>query len=407
MTETADVSPPLSGCRVLDLSDRTGAYCTKVLADLGADVIKVELPAGDELRRVPPFRDGAALRDGAEGTESSLMFAYYHHNKRGITLDFRQPAAEPLLRELAAKSDVIIASPTRRQPVFGLEESSPALRWAGADRLTCFVTPFGMTGPLRRWRSTPFTSFAMSGYMNPVGPLDGPPLYMPGQQLFDESGVHLALLIQSLLLEPNGSGPRVVDHAVHDAGHFKKLALERYGLNGRIVDRATNFGPPPGGIWKTADGHVDIGCHSPRHWDIFVEVLGQPATLADELYRDRSMRAQLFDLVTSLIAEELAPWSAKEFVRLGQAKGLPCAVRQGPSDFVRDEQPLARGFFISSARPGTGEFPVPGPVFKSEPTMIAYTRSAPTLGESNDEIYRDELNHSASELADWRARELI
>ena len=132
---------PLGGMRVLDLSGRTGAYCTKILADLGADVIKVELPAGDRLRFVPPFRDGRT------GPEAGLLFAYYHHNKRGITLDWERVDAEVLLAELAATAHVVIASPRgERQQLHGFIDDPPSLSWVPDSALTCFITPFGLTG---------------------------------------------------------------------------------------------------------------------------------------------------------------------------------------------------------------------------------------------------------------------
>jgi benzylsuccinate CoA-transferase BbsE subunit len=97
---------PLAGQRVLDLSGALGAYCGKVLADLGADVLKLEQPCGDPMRHAPPLR---AL---ADGTEASLAFAYYHHNKRGLTLDWRRQDSLGLLSELAATTDVVLASPS-------------------------------------------------------------------------------------------------------------------------------------------------------------------------------------------------------------------------------------------------------------------------------------------------------
>src|SRR5271169_3874586 len=170
---------PLTGVRVLDLSGRIGAYCGKILADLGADVVKVELPTGDRMPFLPPFRDGQS------GPESSALFAYYHHNKRGITLNWEREDSYTILEDLAASADVVLASP-RGEPgrLIGFVEDPPSLSWVSESVLTCFVTPFGLTGPYRDWRATPFTSFAMSGYMHAVGAPEGPPIAMPGQQFY-------------------------------------------------------------------------------------------------------------------------------------------------------------------------------------------------------------------------------
>ena len=164
---------PLDGVRVLDLSTRVGAYCGKLLADLGADVIKVERPGGDALRRMPPFPRG-------DRGASSLLFSWYHNNKRGVTLDWTHPDAVPLLAELASTAAVVIVSPDAREPLAGYRDELPHLPWLRPETTLCAITPFGLTGPWRNWRATPFTTFAASGQMHAVGPDEGPPWAMPG-----------------------------------------------------------------------------------------------------------------------------------------------------------------------------------------------------------------------------------
>src|SRR6516164_1142956 len=147
---------PLDGIRVLDLSGPVGSYGGRLLADAGADVVKVELPAGDELRRQGPFAGGAP------GPERSLTFAYYHANKRGVVVDYRSAAAVGALAELGASADAVV----------------------------CAVTPFGLTGPYRSWRATHLTSCAVGGVMYAQGSPDGPPLVVPGRQLSDHAGTY-------------------------------------------------------------------------------------------------------------------------------------------------------------------------------------------------------------------------
>jgi crotonobetainyl-CoA:carnitine CoA-transferase CaiB-like acyl-CoA transferase len=393
---------PLAGTRVLDLTGRIGAYCSKVLADLGADVLKVELPTGDRLRSLPPYRDGVP------GPESSLLFAYYHHNKRGITLDWGRADALALLGELARSADVVLASPKgERTPVTGFTDEPPSLVWAPPGALTCFLTPFGLTGPYRDWRATPLTSFAVGGHMHHVGPAAGPPLAMPGQQLYDEAGAYAATRVLAALQCRPGARPAVIDHSAHEAALFKKLGQDPYGFTGRFVTRASNFGPPPSGVWACRDGRVDIAPHAPHHWDVFVDLLGRPDALADPLYRDRTMRAQLFDLLAEVITGALSEWDAAAFVDAAQAAGLPCALVQTGSEFVEQPQPRGRGFFTTSERPGTGAFDIPGRPFAAVPPLVHYRKAAPVLGEANEDVYVGELGHSPDELEDWRAGGLI
>jgi crotonobetainyl-CoA:carnitine CoA-transferase CaiB-like acyl-CoA transferase len=393
---------PLNGVRVLDVSGRPGAYCGKILADFGADVLKAELPSGDRMRFQPPFGD-----DGTE-QEASLLFAYYHHNKRSITLDWERDESLHLLGRLAALADVVLASPKGEpeRPV-GLLDDRPSLSWVPESALTCFITPFGLTGPYRDWRATPFTSFAMSGYMHAFGAAEGPPLAMPGQQFYDEAGIWAAFLVQATLRAPRERRGEVIDLSVHEVGLFNKLGTEQYGLAGQIKTRATNFGPPPGGIWPCRDGLVDIGAHSDRQWELFVDLLGRPDVLSDPIYRDRVMRIQLFDVLTPVIEDNLSTWNVGEFVAAAQAAGLPCAVTQTPAQFTQHPQPAARGFFVQSSRSGTGSVSLPGRPFISEPPLIAYRRPAPSLGEANEEVYLHDLGCTATELERWRSDGLV
>lgn len=389
---------PLHGVRVLDLSTRVGAYCGKLLADLGADVIKVERPAGDPLRRTPPFREGA-------GDGSGLLFAWYHNNKRGITLDWTRSDAVPLLVELAASADVVVVSPDGREPLVEYQETPPHLPWVPQRATLCAITPFGLTGPWRHWRATPFTTFAASGQMHAVGPDEGPPWAMPGQQLYDMASTRAAGMVVAILA---GNAPaQTIDVSAQEVGAWQYHVIQRFNVSGRIMTRATNFGPPPGGVWKCRDGFIDIAAHSPHHWDVFVELLGSPEDLVEPLYRERAMRAELFDLLTPIIAGHLAEQSAPDLVQRGQALGLACALRYQPEEFLEDEQPRARGAFVNVHHPELGEIRLPGPFVQTELSLLRYRRAAPSLGESNVEIYAGELGHDASELEGWRARGLI
>jgi crotonobetainyl-CoA:carnitine CoA-transferase CaiB-like acyl-CoA transferase len=387
---------PLAGHRVLDLSGALGAYCGKVLADLGADVLKLEQPCGDEMRHAPP------LRAVPDGTEASLAFAYYHHNKRGLTLDWRRQDSLGLLGELAGTADVVLASPsTVEETPVGYSEDPPALSWVPEGVLTCFLSPFGLTGPYRGWRATHFTLFAMSGWMYPQGPVEGPPLAMPGQPLFDESGLWAAALVQAALL---GSGPRrtdVIDHSAHEVALFHQLGQSPYTLAGEVKTRATNFSAPPSGVWRCRDGSVELAVHSPRQWEQFLEVTGRPPVLCDHLYRDRRMRVLLHDLLTELITGLMAQREVVEFVSAAQAAGLPCSKVQGPAEFAADPQADARGFFVTTDPAGTGPVVMPGAPFRSDPQLVRHRCSAPGLGEANREIYMGELGHSSVELQSW------
>lgn len=401
--DAADVvALPLSGVRVLDLAGEVGPYCGKLLADAGADVIKVEHPAGDAMRRKPPFARGV------DPPESSLLFAYYNNNKRGITLDLARSDAEPIVRRLAETAGVVITSTDSRHPVVGLVDGAAGWpEWAPDSAIHCSITPFGRTGPLRDWRATPFTAFAFSGQMHHMGDVDGPPLAMPGRQLYDLTSARAATAVEALLLARTDRHRACVDLAVHDVGTWHKQVIERFSMAGRTTTRETSFSPPPSGVWECADGFVDIACHSPRHWDMFVELLGSPQDLLEPLYKDRNMRVQLFDLVGSLVGDHLRSQSAADLVDRGQAAGLPCALRYRPAEFLDDLQPAARGTLVTVEHAAIGRVTIPAAPTRSRPPIASYRRAAPLLGESNIDVYVDELGFAASEVDRWRSDGLI
>ena len=392
---------PLAGIRVLDMTSRVGAYCGKLLADLGADVVKIELPGGDALRDSPPFRRGTTAG------RTSLLFAWYNNNKRGITLDWTSREATPLLAELSRTAAAVLVSPDRRQPLASFRQLPPHLPWLAGATTLCSITPYGLTGPWRDWRATPFTSFACSGQMYAIGPDVGPPVAMPGQQLYDEASTRAASLIVGVLARGDALPPQTIDIAAHDLGAWQHLVIERYSMIGRITTRATNFGPPPGGVWKCRDGYIDIAAHSPRHWELFVDLLGNPEDLTEPLYRERAMRVQLFDMLTTMIEDQLIDMSAHELVEQGQELGLPCALMYRPEEFLNDIQPRVRGTFTTVQHPEFGFMTIPGPSVHSSEPLLAYRKGAPSLGESNHDIYVDELRHEPRELEEWSQRGLI
>jgi crotonobetainyl-CoA:carnitine CoA-transferase CaiB-like acyl-CoA transferase len=374
---------PLAGVRVLEVSDRIGAYCTKLLADLGADVVVVELPTA------------------ADSPERS----YYHRNKRAVTLDWRRDEATTLLGALAASAAVIVASPRGgRHRLAGYEDDPPRLSWAPPEAITCFITPFGLTGPYRHWRATPFTSFAAGGAMHAVGPVEGPPVAMPGRSLWDEAGVWAASWVQAVLRSSPRPAEPVLDLAVHEVALFKQLGQEPYVAGGRVKTRETNFAAPPSGIWQCCNGAVDIAVHTPGHWEIFLEVTGRPEVLTDPIYRDRRMRVEVFDLLTEQIAGMLAGVDARRFVEVGQAAGLPCTLSQDAAEFTRAPQPRCREYFGAE---GGADAELPSRPFRSQPELISYRRPAPAPGEGNEDVYLSELGYSPGQLESWRVDRLV
>ena len=395
-------SLPLGGHRVLDLSGGLGAYCARLLGDLGADVLKVEPPEGDAMRRQPPFKDGCT------GPGASLVFAGYHANKRGVTLDVRRDEALPLLAELGGHADVVVITPSRRSPVAGFDRDGPSLSWARTDAVVGALTPFGLTGPMRDFRATPFVSFAMGGSMHHLGRPDGPPLNAPGQQQWDQAGLAATAGILAALRARPAVGGQLLDLSVHEVTAGKDYLIERYDVEGRgDWGRSVGIGYPPTGTWMCADGPLDVSSHQVRHWEAFLEMLGHPDELSEPALADPLVRRQAFDGLREVIDGIMAPLSRADLFERGQAAGLPCCPLNTPAQFVEDKQARARELFVTTTTDALGTVELPWRSFSSIPPLIEHRRAAPSLGQHNTEVFVDWLGHSPEELEEWKATGLV
>jgi CoA:oxalate CoA-transferase len=393
---------PLLAVRVLDLSDAIGAYCTRLLADLGADVVKVEPPSGDPMRLRPP------LKEGVEAPEASLLFAAYHANKRGITLDVRRPEAAILLAGLGREVDVVVVAPTLRSPIIGLDVDTGSLEWASPSTVVCAITPFGLTGPWRDLRATPFTSFAMSGGMHRVGPLDGPPVAIPAQVSWDEAGIHAAAAVMAALEARSRWGGQTIDLSAHEVAAGKDFLVERYDREAMTAwGRSRVVGYPPTGTWECVDGPFEVACHQLHHWDAFLAMLDHPDELSEPSLRDPLIRRAVFDGLEKVIAKLMATRSRGELFAKGQTAGLPCCPQYRPAEFVEDVQPRARDIFVPVAEPVLGTVTLPWSSFLSSPRMRSLRRPAPSLGQHNREVYVDQLGYRPDELGVWRDGGLV
>jgi crotonobetainyl-CoA:carnitine CoA-transferase CaiB-like acyl-CoA transferase len=370
---------PLDGIRVLDLAGPLGSYCARLLADAGADVVKVEPPEGDPLRHRPPFAGDRADPEG------SLSFAYYHANKRGVVLDYRRPEAAATLADLGANADVIVLTPTTREPVAGFDTATGELAWAGPDSVVCSITPFGLTGPYRTWRATQLTSHAMSGLMYVQGPPEGPPVVVPGQQLYDFTGTHAAIAVLTALRARPHAGGQLIDMSAHEVMTGSCFDLYSYTNAARIGRRRQRSAQySGGGSWPCRDGVVEFTASTDKHWFALMELLGHPAELSDPTWAHPVVRHPYEDKIIEVMRPLIAAMSREEFFIRGQQLGLPCNVINTVGDFVDDEQPRSRGFFVRRPLAGIGEFDLPGEPFRcTERVLDQYRRPAPRLGETD------------------------
>jgi crotonobetainyl-CoA:carnitine CoA-transferase CaiB-like acyl-CoA transferase len=370
---------PLDGIRVLDLCVPLGSYCGRLLADAGADVVKVEPPGGDELRRRPPFAGDRA------DPEASLSFAYYHANKRGVVLDYGQPEATGPLAGLGAHCDVVLLTPSGREPVAGFDPATGELAWAGPTTVVCSITPFGLTGPYRTWRATHLVSHAMSGLMYTQGPIEGPPVVVPGQQLYDQVGTHAAVAVLAALRARPKAGGQLIDMSAHEVLTQSCFDIYSYTNAARIGRRRPQAAMySGGGSWECRDGVIEFTASTDKHWFALMELLGHPSELSDPSWAHPVVRHPYEDKIIEVMRPLIAAMSREDFFVRGQQLGLPCTLVNTVGQFVDDQQPRSRGFFVRRPLAGLGEYELPGEPFRcTEPVLAQYRRPAPRLGETD------------------------
>lgn len=391
--------------RVLDLTDRRAAFCGRLLADYGADVVKVEPPSGDRSRTLGPYPGDAP------DTEQSLDFLFYNTNKRSITLDLETEAGRGLFRRLAVDADVIIESFDRHYLAdrgIGYDD----LRSDNPGLVMASVTPFGSTGEWADYAGDDLVVMAASGYMQITGEPDEPPVrqgnehsHYPGAQ-YAAVGILAALYYRDFA--DGGVGQRIDVSSqealityytdAHPALLWRKLGqnVTRVGTNSTLVI--------PLGAYPCKDGWIAAGVITPREWDALAEwiheVTGNDEVL-NEAYRGGNQdRAEHIDIITALFLEFAEKFTVQELFHEGQRRNLVFLPVNEVADLLADPQLAESGFWydIEHGEGSIGTIKYPLGIFHSE-EVSARRRPAPALGADNAAVYRGELGMTAEELA--------
>ena len=411
----------LDGVRVLDLTSEMGWYAGKLLADLGADVIKVEPPGGDPGRGLPPFHTDQP------GRETSLRFWYFNANKRSATVDLAQYDGRHLFGRLVDTADIVIESHKPGElealgvDVAALRERNPALVWAS-------ITGFGLDGPHAGWEVTDIVAQAVSGIAVLAGYPDGPPQRIAGNQAYIVAGISAAqgALLALLHAEATGEG-QLVETAIQEAlsicqetAHlgwdFQRWSRERIGEQHRM---------PGIGTYQTRDGYIYSAVGIPGFGAPWTELIawmadeGQAAELTEpqfaETFAAFDMRtlgdpAQMAALAPTLErAQEVltafyASKTSMEVYEQGQARRLLIGMVASPADIGDDAHLAAREWWVEIEQPRSlGAEPaalrLPGPPYRLSETPAAVRRAAPTISEHNREIWVDEVGVPFEDLA--------
>jgi crotonobetainyl-CoA:carnitine CoA-transferase CaiB-like acyl-CoA transferase len=404
---------PLSHVRVLDLSRvLAGPWAGQNLADLGAEVIKVERPKiGDDSRAFgPPWVKG---RDGRE-TRDSAYFTSANRGKKSITVNVAKPEGQELIRALAGKCDVLIENYKHGDLArYGLGYED--LKGANPRLIYCSVTGFGQTGPYRERPGYDFMIQGMGGMMSVTGEPDGAPGGGP-----QRAGVPIADIITGMYASI-AICAALAHRAETGAGQHLDLAL----LDSQIALLAyqnTNYfstGKPPGRIgnlhpnivpyqpFRSSDGEVIVACGNDNLFRKFCEAAGCAALAQDPRFATNGRRVENRAEITRLIQEIFARKTTAEWLALLDAAGVPNGPINNLEQVFEEPQVKARGVKIELEHAAAGKLPLVASPMRFSATPLEYRLAPPLLGEHTDQVLVEMLGLSTSEVAKLRGDDII
>ena len=392
--ETPMTTGALSGISVLELGSMVAApYCAKLLADLGADVVKVEPPGlGDPARRRGPFPDDVPH------LERSALFLYLNTSKRGVTLELQSETGRNIFRDLVRDVDVLIEdwAPGALEGVglghSQLEEVNPRL-------IVSSITPFGQTGPYRAFRSHHLNLYHAGGHSSPFrlvfGAEDRPPPKAGGYLGDYDAGLTAAIGTIAAVIGRGASGRgQHVDLSKQEA----MMCMERVDI-GRLTNDPN---PQPrrmvGGLTSAKDGYLMVTPLEKHQWESLIRAMGEPEWSKAEWCKEEAGRLEHAAEAKEHLDEWAAQHTRDEIYHACQAEGTPAGPVRNVAEVQSWEQAKAREFFAEIHHPVAGTLTYPTAPYRFSKTPWAGS-SAPLLGEHNAEVYCDGLGYSRQDLA--------
>jgi len=395
------MSQVLSGVKVLDLTHYiAGPYCTKMLADYGAEVIKIEKPGdGDGARRLMPFyHDDPKL-------ENSGFFMYLNTNKQGITLNLKTETGKDIFRRLVKEADILVENYSPRvMPSLGLDY--PALAKINPGLVMVSISNFGQTGPYRDYKATEIVEDGMGGWSLLIGQPDREPLKPGGSQSQFVTGLFGAISAVSAYYGRviSGAGQHV-DLSIQDAVLYIQMFPTSILEYDKVIRRryGNRVGPFPSGILPCKDGYIGAIMVVADKWPILCEWMGTPELTTDPRFATSGARALNIDELDATMIPWLMEHTQEELFREGQKRGLPFAIPASAEMLLASPHLNARHYFVEVDHPSTGKIKYPGPQIQMD-ELPFILRRAPLLGEHNESIYCGRLGYAKEDLA--RLREM-
>lgn len=386
----------LDRLKVLDLTHHiAGPFCSRMLADLGAEVIKVEMPGkGDAARSIGPFAGDSP------DPEKSLLFHYYNFNKKGITLNLKTAKGLDIFREVVAKVDILVENfEPRVLPDLGLayetlEQINPGL-------ILTSISNFGQTGPYRDYKATDLVAYALGGMLYITGAYDREPLKHGLSQAQILAGMNAAVgtLTARHWQRVTGTGQHVDVSVMESVTAMQGPHPVSYSYHGGIMRRQAATWGATHRIAPCKDGHISPMLEGgSRTWEEFVAFI-EMEEFNDPKFSNPAGRFVNGNELFELLKKALANRTKTEIFESAQDWRFPWAMVQSPEDLANCPQLNSRDFFIDIKHPKTGTAKYPGAMCRMTKTPWRAERPAPLLGQHNEEIYGDLLGYGRNELA--------
>lgn len=392
------VKGAFDGVRVVEYGTMvSGPYCAKLLADMGADVIKVEEPPrGDPSRRRGPFPGGTPH------SERSGLFLYLNTSKRGVTLDPEHRSGRDALERLIRWADVLVDN-HRPERLESLGLGWEAVRATNPGLIVTCITPYGRTGPRAGHKGSELTSYHAGGQGNllPTRSVDvnRAPVKAGGYPVGYHAGLTAALATAAALAGRRASGSgRLIDVSEEEA----ILALVRTGLAATLYHR-TSWSrvpdrPPSMGRMRCKDGYVIVGAFEDHHWRGLVELMGNPEWASDPAWDSRKYRTHHVMEIAPLLDEWMSRQGKDDIHHRGAAKGFAIGPVNTAEDVMQYRQYEDRGYFVEVDHSEGGRFRYAGWPYQMSATPPRVQRPAPLLGQHNQEVYCGLLGYSREEF---------
>jgi crotonobetainyl-CoA:carnitine CoA-transferase CaiB-like acyl-CoA transferase len=409
MPASEALHPPqaLSGVRVLDLSRvLAGPWCTQTLADLGADVIKIERPgSGDDTRAWgPPYLKDAHGQD----TTEAAYFLGANRNKRSLAVDLAKPEGQAIVRKLAAQVDVLVENfKVGDLARYGLDAQSLLAEHPGL--VICSITGFGQTGPYAERAGYDYAVQGMGGLMSVTGERDDLPGGGPQKvgvavaDLF--TGMYATVAILAALRHRDATGQgQVIDMALLDT---QLAMLANLGSNylcsgkapGRMGNAHQNIVPYQ--VFEASDGYLILAVGNDRQFAKFCDIAGRADWAADPRFATNSERVRHRAILVPLLEEAMRQRQRADWLAALEAAKVPCGSINSIGEALDDPQAQARGAVVPMPHPLTPDLRLIASPMKLSATPVAYRHAPPLLGQHSDELLQ-EAGCSAEEITNWR-----